>query len=166
VYHELYNTWRKIKERCYNPNAINYGRYGAKGVRFYEPWRKDAGVFIRYLEENLGPRPAGMTLDRYPNKDGDYEPDNLRWATPKEQAENTTRNLPDCISYGNSLYTQLSHWKHRGELSEEWLGGYGINWDQIIKDIGNPPMENSKLKRVNKLAPVGPDNVVWEVAYS
>jgi hypothetical protein len=54
------------------------------------PWRHDAGAFIAYIEQNLGPRPGGMSLDRR-NNDGNYEPGNLRWATASEQVRNSRR---------------------------------------------------------------------------
>lgn len=164
VHHELYNTWKKIKERCYNPNAVNYGRYGAVGVRMHEPWRYDVGAFIRYLEAHLGPRPKGCSLDRIDTLKG-YEPDNLRWATAKQQAGNSRRNLPDCIKKDSAFHIQMRHWKNRKQLSEKWIGGYGIDWKKIIEDVGKPPMENSRLKRIDKRVPVGAGNVVWEVAY-
>ena len=83
----LYHLWLRINRRCHNPNADNYRWYGARGISVWEPWRKDAGAFITYVEQNLGPRPAGMSLDRIDN-DGNYEPGNLRWATAAEQARN------------------------------------------------------------------------------
>lgn len=61
----------------------------------WEPWRTDAGAFINWMLANLGPRPAGMSLDRIDN-DGDYEPGNLRWATQAEQ--NNNKRVPNGYS--------------------------------------------------------------------
>ena len=84
----LYNTWAQIKQRCYNPDCKDYKRYGAKGVKVFSEWIKTSKPFIKYIEENLGPRPSDHTLDRIDNS-GDYAPGNLRWATQKEQIRNS-----------------------------------------------------------------------------
>lgn len=88
--HPLYSLWLRINKRCHNPRAHNYQWYGARGISVYEPWRNDAGAFIDWIERNLGPRPEGKSLDRIDN-DGNYEPGNLRWATPSEQRRNSRR---------------------------------------------------------------------------
>src|SRR6266487_646911 len=86
--HPLYLKWKRILRRCYNPKAHNYRWYGGRGIGMCEEWYNDAGAFIRYIEKELGPKPSPQhSLDRK-NNDGDYEPGNLRWATPKEQAQN------------------------------------------------------------------------------
>lgn len=69
-------------QRCTNPKAINFGRYGGKGVKVCERWMK----FEKFLAD-MGERPMGMTLDR---KDSakDYCASNCRWATAGQQAKN------------------------------------------------------------------------------
>lgn len=77
-----YRSWVSMLARCSNPNASNYARYGGRGIRVCERWRS----FESFLAD-VGHRPAGATLDRFPNPNGDYEPGNVRWATAKQQAE-------------------------------------------------------------------------------
>src|SRR6266496_457786 len=60
--------------------------YRTRGITVCEQWH-DAAVFISWIEQNLGPRPDGRSLDRIDN-DGNYEPGNVRWATRSEQARN------------------------------------------------------------------------------
>lgn len=82
-----YRSWQSMIQRCTNPNATKYKRWGGRGIEICERWM----VFANFLTD-MGVRPAGMTLDRYPDKNGNYEPDNCRWATPKQQAANRNRN--------------------------------------------------------------------------
>jgi hypothetical protein len=97
----LYRLWLRINRRCNDSRAHNYRWYGARGIRVCDEWRHDAGAFIRYIEQNLGPRPQGMSLDRIDN-DGNYEPGNVRWADQLQQVHNSGPyllrhgGLPDC----------------------------------------------------------------------
>ena len=77
-----FNSWRSMIQRCYNPNHVSYGRYGGKGISVCDRWR----VYANFLED-MGERPEGKTLDRYPHRTGHYKPGNCRWATPAEQSE-------------------------------------------------------------------------------
>lgn len=83
--HPLYSTWASIKTRTTNPNSTNYKSYGAKGVAMHPSWFSSFEQFL----QDVGPKPSPEhTLDRYPNRNGNYEPGNVRWATPVEQANN------------------------------------------------------------------------------
>ena len=87
-----YNTWRKIKARCYNPNDKHYDRYGGRGISVYPVWIHNFQAFYDYVSklEHFGEE--CYSLDRI-NNDGNYEPDNLRWATAKTQARNRCNNV-------------------------------------------------------------------------
>lgn len=84
-----YSSWAASITRCHNINSESYARYGAKGISVCEEWRESFKAFYDYM----GPRPPGTTLDRWPNRRGNYEPGNCRWATPKEQAINRDSTL-------------------------------------------------------------------------
>jgi hypothetical protein len=84
--HPLYNTWWHIVQRCSDPKHPEYRNYGGRGIVLCERWR-DVCLFIADIEAVLGVRPAGMTLDRRDNN-GNYEPDNVRWATKAQQQRN------------------------------------------------------------------------------
>ncbi len=80
----VYHICQAAKSRCQNPNNPNYENYGGRGIQF--KW-ETAGETAQWIIEHLGEKPPGKSLDRIDN-DGHYEPGNLRWATPKEQALN------------------------------------------------------------------------------
>jgi len=75
-----------MKARCSNPKTRKFHLYGGRGITFCDRWRD----FKNFLAD-MGERPEGKTLDRWPDPDSNYEPLNCRWATPKEQAANTRR---------------------------------------------------------------------------
>lgn len=89
----LRKFWRAAKARCHSKNNKNYKTYGARGITVYKEWREDYKTFAKWVQENLGDRPTNKhSLDRKDNDKG-YEPDNLRWATPKQQAQNRTTTV-------------------------------------------------------------------------
>lgn len=87
-----YNSWRAAKERCFNTKFKNYHNYGGRGITMCVLWRSDFTAFLKYM----GARPEGMTLDRFPDNNGNYEPGNCRWATWKQQ-RNNQRKATACI---------------------------------------------------------------------
>jgi hypothetical protein len=84
--HPLYNTWRGMIDRCGNPDHHAFKNYGGRGIKVCAEWH-DPAAFIAWVEANIGPRPAGMTLDRVDNS-GPYAPGKVRWATLSEQRRN------------------------------------------------------------------------------
>ena len=83
----LYITWRAMLRRCENKNHVDYHFYGGQGVKVCDAWHSFPAFMV-----DVGERPEGSSLDRYPNGSGNYEPGNVRWATPTEQARNTKSN--------------------------------------------------------------------------
>lgn len=84
-----YIAWNLMMDRCGNKNNKRYDRYGGRGIRVCERWKK----FENFLED-MGPRPSSKhSLDRFPDNDGDYQLGNCRWATLIEQGRNKSNNV-------------------------------------------------------------------------
>ena len=80
--HPLYNTWEKMRQRCNNPNSGDFKNYGGRGISVCSRW----DWFPNFLAD-MGDRPESYTLDRI-DPDGDYTPENCRWATALQQRHN------------------------------------------------------------------------------
>lgn len=84
-----YTAWCHIKSRCYNKNVWNYNNYGGRGIIVCDRWKNSFENFL----SDMGVRPSkNHSIDRYPNINGNYEPNNCRWATKIEQSRGVRTN--------------------------------------------------------------------------
>ncbi len=106
-----YRAWSAMKGRCFNYNDYAYVNYGGRGITVCDRWVNSYESFLL----DMGRRPTKFhSLDRFPNKNGNYEPSNCRWATPKQQADNRRSNV--LIEYNNEILTQ-NEWAKRLNIS-------------------------------------------------
>ena len=96
-----YTTWTLMKGRCFNPTNKSFSQYGGAGITVCERWL----VFENFLAD-MGQKPPQHTLERIDNTKG-YAPDNCRWATVTDQANNRRTNV--LISYAGKTLT-LAQW--------------------------------------------------------
>jgi len=86
-----YNIWKSMIQRCYYERRKDFPNYGGRGIKVCERW-KGRGKFKNFLSD-MGMRPNKKhTLDRIDN-DGDYSPENCRWATLSQKHRNYRQNV-------------------------------------------------------------------------
>lgn len=118
--HPLYNVWNKMKERCNNKNNKSYCYYGGRGIRVCDAWNVSYDAFEKDMKSTYK---KGLHLDRVDN-DGNYAPENCRWATAKENIRNRSNSL--WLQYGNELKTLT-------DLAEENGLKYDTVWRRLKK---------------------------------
>lgn len=109
-----YRSWDHMVQRCTNQNNTQFADYGGRGISVAAKW-----LSFEVFVADMGERPAGMTLDRI-NVNGNYEPGNCRWATRRQQANNTRRNT--MITYGGRTMS-IADWARSKSLSRPCLEG-------------------------------------------
>lgn len=105
--------------RCTNPKRHNYKHYGGRGVRVHPSWLGPRG-FERFHRHVGDPPSAKHSLDRYPDKEGDYKPGNVRWATQQEQCRNKTNNV-------------LVEFQGRELTLKEWAAEFGLKYHAVYR---------------------------------
>jgi len=98
---KTYQCWADMRSRCNNERHSRYDRYGGRGISVCERWKS-----FEAFKEDMGLKPDGLTLDRVDN-DGNYEPDNCRWATYHDQNKN--KETTTYYEFGGESHT-IEEW--------------------------------------------------------
>ena len=112
----IYRIWQAMKNRCFDINDKRYARYGGRGITVCDEWKNNFLMFYQWAIANG--YNENLTIDRI-NNNGNYCPENCRWATAKEQANNRSSNV--IYKIGN-VTKQLS----------EWCELFGLNCKSIL----------------------------------
>ena len=138
VYKRIYDAWRMMIQRCENPKAQAYKNYGARGICVCDEWH-DYNTFLAWslshgYEDHL-------TIDRR-DVNGNYEPDNCRWITDKEQNNNRRNNR--LIEYRGETHTAIE-WAEMMHIPYHALL-YRLNNGWSLEDAFFKPLRNDKRR--------------------
>lgn len=155
-----YTQWAAAKGRCFNCNNTAYERYGGRGITMSWEWADNFIVFLT----NMGPCPIGMTLERI-NNSGNYERDNCRWATYKDQGRNKRSNHLLTLDGETSC---LSAWAEHSGISHTTILRRlraGKSPKEAVNAATNPVLINAKLtpsqvKQIKKLSGCLPQRII------
>lgn len=112
-----YVAWVNMKDRCNNKNHDAYTRYGGQGIVVCDEWADNFPAFLAHVGKRPSPE---HSIDRHPNNDGNYEPDNVRWATAEQQANNRRSNR--VIEFNGRKMT-LSEWDREMGFPRNFIFG-------------------------------------------
>jgi hypothetical protein len=133
-----------MMQRCYYESHPGFSRYGGRGIVVCERWH-DVRLFIEDIDRDLGPRPEGYTLDRWPDNDGNYEPGNVRWATRSEQLLNTARHFEAVRRAAAPRRPRVANPK--AEAARILAANPGISGADLGRQLGVTPDYGTALKR-------------------
>lgn len=120
---KIYYVHNTMNQRCYNQNNAQYKNYGARGISVCDEWKGSNGFEAFYQWSLKNGYKEGLSIDRI-DVNGNYEPNNCRWITQKEQMNNTRINV--YIQYKGETHTM-----------KEWAEILGIPYKRLWKRFHN-----------------------------
>ncbi len=134
----IYKCWHAMRRRCSDPRYHNYPRYGGRGISVCPQWNTNFYNFYRWaLQSGYADH---LTLDRI-NNDGNYEPENCRWATPLQQT--LTRSTTRYIAREDmELYITL-RWRLQGLKQQTISNRLRRGWS-VRMALTTPPLRRTK----------------------
>lgn len=126
-----HSIWTNMRSRCGNQNFTSYKWYGGRGIAVCERWQSFENFFA-----DMGPPPDGASIDRI-NPDGDYTPENCRWASSVKQANNTRANK---VLEVDGVFMTVAEWSRQpGACSDKTIyARIARGWDSK-RAVFQPP---------------------------
>lgn len=125
--HALYGTWNGMNQRCNNSNEPNYHRYGGRGISVFLEWHQNHPDGFENFCNYMGKRPTNYTLDRIDN-DGNYEPENVRWASKKTQIDNRSPGPKHRITNLTENPAIFGNWQFDGQIERRVERGISVRF--------------------------------------
>lgn len=130
-----YRSWQSMKERCQRKACRAYKYYGGRGIKVCERWDGPDG-FVNFFAD-MGERPRGKSLERE-NNNGDYTPDNCRWASRTEQARNQRNNTATALEA-----VLIRYLGQRLELPRHVAYAFGMSTPNVRKIMNRETWANA-----------------------
>lgn len=143
--HPLYNVYRGMLKRCYNKKDKYYYLYGERGISVCKEWIDNPKSFFDWAISNGYKK--GLELDRYPNQDGNYTPENCRWATPKQNCNNTRKNVLLTLN-GKTL--TIPQWADELNMSVFSIRARYYKYSHTVEEILSKTPLHSVRKRTKR----------------
>lgn len=155
----IYFVWKNMNQRCANKSRTDWMRYGGRGIKVCSEWRESFESFMR----DMGDPGPGFQIDRIDNG-GNYEPDNCRWVTSKENCNNRRSNR---LITANGETLTLAQWSERTGLcvtSIQRRMSKGLTGDRAVtpqrdsargERQGNSKLTADKVREIKRLHAAG-----------
>ena len=136
---KVYDAWHGAKQRVSNPNIQSWPHYGGRGIKMCDRWFLSFEEFLKDMGE---PPTAAHSLDRI-DGDGDYEPNNCRWATAETQNQNR-RDYNTRLTYRGKTQTQ-AEWSRELNIGQTTISQrlYSYGWS-VEKALSTPAKKRKK----------------------
>lgn len=166
-YYRLYHVWKSMKSRCYNPNNAEYKYYGGRGITVCDAWHKydnfkEWAISSGY---DVGAAFGDCTIDRI-DVNGDYSPDNCRWADLFVQGANKTNTIVinDCGTPMSLRSFAIKHGKIPGTVRDRFLNGTELLSDYSIKkQYYTHNGETHYLREWADIVGILPETISWRI---
>lgn len=143
-YPRLYSIWTNMKSRCYNYNFPEYKYYGNRGIKICKAWKNNFYEFLQWALANG--YQDNLTIDRI-DVNGNYEPNNCRWADAETQANNKQNTLR--VPFENNMSLHQVCRKYGFNYKTETTYYYRHGYEAMLKRLEEKILDTRKIHTTN-----------------